>query len=138
MSRTGTYDMASRLISEENITNLIKSITDNHSYVISYGEDKVLKDKVLKCVIDGYYFELTKLPSDVWVKIKYKDFLTHKLIDGDGEGNKFMGLDVYTSVETAPEDAFCLLRNGRVYEDSFVKFTPESQGLTTIDGGLLK
>ena len=53
VSRDNDYDLKAKIMSEENITNLIKSITDNTSYVINDDLNN------LEFIIDGYYFKLT-------------------------------------------------------------------------------
>ena len=52
-SENNLYNPEAQLNTEFNITNILRSITSIDSYVLSW------ENNILKCVIHGYYFELT-------------------------------------------------------------------------------
>lgn len=54
----------SRLWTEENITNIIKHICDNHSYVI------LVNDEGAEFIIEGYYFKVSGNVKDKWAIIE--------------------------------------------------------------------
>jgi hypothetical protein len=120
-------DVDSRLMSEKNITNILKSVTDKESYVISWDGE------VLKCVVKGYYFEVKETRSGD--KYAHIDFNSDGLLKGDNE-DIFEGL-VIDSNKT--ENDLILCENGVVPSESLEKFysTSLSVDLTYIDCGEL-
>lgn len=54
-STTKLYDIESRLATEKNLTGYYSRIASKDSYVIDWNK----LSKVLKCIINGYYFELS-------------------------------------------------------------------------------
>jgi hypothetical protein len=120
----------SKLMSEENITGIIKSITDKDSYVISYD------GQVIKFVLGGYYIEVAqKLSDTVYAHLVFQKSRTnqHKLIAGDNNNN-FYGV-VFSNSDTAPTitdsyeygDVSLKLYDGeQVPQTSFYKFNPKS------------
>ena len=54
-STTKLYDVESRLATEKNLTGYYSRIASKDSYIIDWDKTS----KVLKCIISGYYFELS-------------------------------------------------------------------------------
>lgn len=54
-STTKLYDVESRLATEKNLTGYYSRIASKDSYIIDWNKTS----KVLKCIISGYYFELS-------------------------------------------------------------------------------
>ena len=125
-----TANLRSKLMSEKNLTNIIKSITDNDSYIISW------EGNFLKCIIDGYYFEISDLPisGNKYAKIVYNEQNNELLNGADSADNKFTGLEI---TATAPEGKYLeLCVGGKESKNSYSKFTNQSIG-GTIDCGEL-
>lgn len=109
-------NLDAKLMSEKNITNIIKSITDNKSYVISWD------DGLLKCVIDGYYFEVMGAPTGNQYAFIGMNNGVIKGDNGVDEDSKyFEGL---TIADTKPEseEYLILCENGVVPDSSKLKF----------------
>ena len=133
VSRTikDNYETATKakLMSEENITNIIKSITDKDSYIISRSNSNLFK-----FVLEGYYIRL-QLPidesvTDIYVSLNYQSNTgNHTLLQGD-TNNIFNGIDVLTNKNNLPEydlsNYFCLLKDGSIPEESCRKFNKTS------------
>lgn len=136
VSRSKDYELKAKLMSEENITNIIKSITDSPSYIIDYDKNT----KILEFVIDGYYFKLTEFtPSGTqYAVLKYKADTPKeiKIIDGDNTNNQFNGLTIETS---QPKSGTYLLisENNEIPDRSKIKFSRESLNMSSIDCGEL-
>lgn len=126
---TDEIAIKSKLMSEENITNLIKTITDKKSYVIEKD------DTTIKFVLDGYYIELSNVTSlDIYVKLDYQIHTgKHTIIRGDekDKGN-FAGL---IAKDTEDSGYFCILKDGEVPLESYQKFDKKSM---SFDFGELK
>lgn len=56
----GSFDPESRVVSEHNFTRIPGILPGRDSYKISYTE----ADKILRCVIHGYYIEITGLSKE--------------------------------------------------------------------------
>ena len=118
--------LKAKLMSEENITNIIKSITDNQSYVISYDNG------VFKLILDGYYIELSAECSGTkYLQLAYKEESgDHILIQGDDgvAGGDFDGLFIS---DTKPDSGtyLCLCEGGKIPSDSYHKFNYNSMKL---------
>jgi hypothetical protein len=143
-----TEDLKGKLMSEKNITNILKAITDKKSYLISWDDTTDL----IKCVIDGYYFELKGYPyphksgstsSSLYARV-VKNTDNSELIKGDekeGENNSFVGLEISNQAPETNRDAWLTLcENGRIPPESYVKFSSESLNieLKVLDSGELK
>ena len=135
VSRSKNYDLKAKLMSEENITNIIKSITDKKSYVINDDLSN------LEFVIDGYYF---KLINKTLTGNQYAYISTNKDDDPSstftilkGDDNGFQGL---TISEQKPDDKdyLTLCEGGKIPVDSKIKFSRESLNMSNIDCGELK
>ena len=131
-SSDSKYELKSKLMSEENVTNILKSIADKKSFVLSYA------DGVLKFVLDGYYFELSEfnLSGNKYAYISYKDNSDSngfKLINGDDIDGTFSGLKIQSTIsnpnDVDGEDYLTLCVNGQIPNSSFSKFK-----LSSVDG----
>ena len=103
-------DLSAKLMSEQNVTNIIKSITDRKSYIISWV------DTTLKCVIDGYYFEINNITKsgDMYAFLDFKAPSNYKLLEGDvldEDTKKFGGLIIRNTIPTGV-DYLTLCENG--------------------------
>lgn len=133
-------DIKAKLMSEENITNILKSITDNKSYVISYESGN--ESGKLKFVLNGYYIELTYEFNDsdtYYAILNYPpDYNSHKIILGDN-GNDFAGISLVNSKPDSGE-YLCVWRDGSVPAESYCKFKANSMSFddATMDFGELK
>ncbi len=131
-------ELRAKLMSEENITNILKSITDKKSYIIEYDSNT----KLLKFVLDGYYFEISDYsPSgNQYARIDYKSVSStneFQLIKGD-VSNNFDGLII--SQEQPVSDYLTLCMGGEIPQSSYSKFKLSSVDgkLNAIDCGELK
>lgn len=120
-----TYDtnetaIKAKLMSEENITNIIKSVTDKKSYVIGYSGDKFL------FVLDGYYVELKASKSGTLYAYMEDKISSgnHTLIKGD-DGGQFMGIGT-SATDPGKSNQLCLLLNGEIPKESLSKFNAYS------------
>jgi hypothetical protein len=129
VSRGADYDSGSKskLMSEKNITNIVKSITDKESYIISWNADN------LKCVVQGYYFEIkvsTSPNGSQYLHLQMNDDILH----GDN-GGSFMGVEINDNPKGAD---LVLCVNGKIPNSSREKFSANSvSDLTKIDCGEL-
>jgi hypothetical protein len=129
--------LKAKLMSEENITNMIKSITDNKSFVIEYDNTYNL----FKLILNGYYIELTELCENTkYVRLVYQDTSsTHILIKGDkiseGLGGVFEGVEILKTTPSDEKDWLCLCKDGEIPTESYQKFDTKSM---SFDFGELK
>ena len=135
VSRNSNYDLDSKLMSEKNITNILKSVTDRESYIISW------EGTTLKCVIKGYYFEITDIQQSGNKYAHLKMNTTQNILNGtdevSGDNSEFKGVDI----NTTPADAdLTLCVGGNIPDSSRSKFNTKSLNvdLTTINCGELK
>ena len=121
VSRTDNTDekaTKAKLMSEENITNIIKSITDKKSYVLDYSEGK------FKFILDGYYIELeTSKEGTKYVSVNKDTLGTYEVIQGD-DGDVFSGLSITDEPTEGP--CLCLCVNGEIPQQSYQKFELKS------------
>ena len=54
-----SFDPYGRVLNEQNIRRIVRSVVDNDSYVISYSYQEKEKVLVMEFVIYGYYFKAT-------------------------------------------------------------------------------
>ena len=128
-------NIKSKLMSEKNITNIIKSIADAPSYIIDYDP----LTGTLKFILEGYYFEIKNfaVSGNKYASIVYKSGTNQELIDADDAESKFKGLAIYDTVPTSGSYlALCV--NNSIPSSSYVKFNNGSLGITHIDCGELK
>lgn len=124
-----------KLLSEENITNILKSVTDKKSYIINWEKD------TLEMVIKGYYFKIEdqEKSGNKYAHIKFiENTGNYILIQGDNDESKFTGVEIIEG--TAPdndENCLTLCVNGSIPDDSKIKFTQKSISLKNIDCGEL-
>ena len=131
-TRESDNGLDSKLLSEQNITNIIKSVTDNHSYIISWDND------TLKCVIKGYYFEISgqRIGGDLYAHLQMNGDVLNGADEVDGNQKYFAGLDINNSASNAD---LVLCVSGNIPIDSWAKFNPKSLNadLTRVDCGEL-
>lgn len=137
VSRSKNYDLKAKLMSEENITNIIKSITDKKSYIINDDLSN------LEFVIDGYYFKLTgvelKENRYAYISTKKNGVTPNEftLLIGDNNSNSFEGLIIDSAIPDG-KDYLTLCEGGKIPADSKIKFSRESLNMSSIDCGELK
>ena len=121
--------------SEDNITGIVRAVTDKDSYII-----KLDNSTPVKFVIHGYYFELTNrsiadFTGDKWAAIKldssnrlvrYSNGST--VLDENGE---FEGLDITNSQPTNSDNSYKiysiqLTSGGVAVASNFSKLSPDS------------
>ena len=127
-------DLKGKLMSEENVTNIIKSITDENSYVINDDLDN------LEFIIDGYYFKLSEysLTGNKYAYITTTNSSVGKLIVGDNSStNVFGGLTITDTIPDV-ENYLTLCEDGKIPQISRIKFSCESLNMSNIDCGELK
>lgn len=129
VNRSEKYDLKSKLLSEENITNIVKSLVDNKSFVINNDINN------LEFVIDGYYFKLSEKPGDTVYATIHKE--EDNFLSGDtddDENSYFEGL----VISNEPSDGCLpLLIDGSVPDTSKIKFNSSSLNIMDIDCGEL-
>ena len=110
-----------KLMSEENITNIVKSITDKNSYLLSYDNG------VFKFILDGYYVELTEtLSGTKYVQLQKTISGNHTVLKGDAE-QEFTGLSIIgDKPETVSGECLCLCVDGKIPKESYLKFDENS------------
>ena len=122
VSREGNYELEAKIMSEKNITNIIRSITDSTSYVIN---DDLTN---LEFIIDGYYFKLIDYPltGTQYAYIDTNNGSVGKLLKGDSA----TGFDGLTITENKPNtgEYLTLCEDGIIPENSKIKFQPKSLG----------
>lgn len=129
---TDEADIKAKLMSEENITNIIKSITDKKSYIISYDD----VNKIFKFVLNGYYIEL-KAEKRGNLYVYMEDMVksgNHTLIYGDSD-NYFKGIST-SEIEPDKSVKLCLCLNGEIPNESYLKFNSSSFTVDTDFGEL--
>lgn len=128
VSRGADYESAAKIMSEKNITNIIKSITDKESYIISWDDD------VLKCVIKGYYFEIGIARSN---SMYAHLIMNGTILNGADDSDKFTGVNIDDNPNNSD---LTLCVGGKVPAESLSKFHPKSLSvdITTLDCGELK
>ena len=120
VNRDSSYLSASKLMSEQNITNIIKSITDKDSYIISW------KEGLLKCVVKGYYFEISGV-SQEGTKFMHL-YMTNNLLVGD-DATQFDGVAID---DDSTDSDLTLCVNGKIPPESYQKFKQDSLNVTSI------
>lgn len=115
-----------RVLNEQNLTQIIKNVTDYDSYVISY------EGNLIKFVINGYYFEadLTALksrPLYASISVEGEDY---KYLNGgdDATTEMFSGVNFDNSLEAVKgtHQLQLLDNNGNVPATSLYKISGES------------
>jgi hypothetical protein len=133
VSRTDDYALDSKLLSEKNLSNIIKCVTDKKSFVINDDLDN------LEFVIDGYYFKLNghTLSGTTYAYLSYQD-ANPTLLEGDDK-DIFTGLNL-TNNSSGDSGEYLQLceyieetNRYRVPPESKIKFV-----LTALDCGEVK
>lgn len=146
-NRTYTEDnktIKSRLMSEDNITNIIKSIADYNSFVLNYDSNKD-NGGVIEFILNGYYFRITyfdtflkesNFENNVYAKLKnspssssdYSNTLEQDKVSEDV--SKYEGIEF---VKTSDADTFLLLQKDgdgwKIPSESFYKYNVDSINL---------
>lgn len=133
ISRTGDYALDSKLLSEKNLSNIIKCVTDKKSFIVNEDLSN------LEFVIDGYYFKLNdyEISDTTYAYLSYKD-TDQPLLEGDGT-TEFGGLNLTNKLSDVSGEYLQLCEyseetNGyRVPPKSKIKFV-----LTALDCGEVK
>jgi hypothetical protein len=135
---TNDINLSAKLMSEKNITNIIKSITDRKSYIISYNET----DKLMKFILDGYYFEVFfsgdyALSGTLYAFLSYNNVGEYTQVIYGDEGDFFKGLIISTKPNEGGE-YLVLCENGNIPDSSYNKFNPRSLAdMSNIDCGVI-
>jgi hypothetical protein len=123
-SRTGDYQVEARLLSEKNMTELVKHITTSDgSFVIS--------DDGKEFMLGGYYFKLDNSYSFGGLAAYASLVFTNNdnnILDGDSVNDNFNGLDI-TSTEPDKEIWIQLWDGAKVPEVSKISFIKKSDTL---------
>lgn len=130
-------DPEGRWLSEKNLTNIIKELTDYHSYVISYDNTT----RLIRFVINGYLVEAI-LPTSLSKTTLYAVIqIQNDLISGsDNTENKFTCVNFSTAVveSDASKGSYALQlldKNGKVPETSYRRFHMRSMSIGKISCG---
>lgn len=146
------YDSQSRLMSEENVTGIIKSIASKDSYVVS----ELVNDTPFKFVINGYLVELenvdyarqvasnpdNSIADDLYAYINIITDNGYPHLSGSDTGASDVEDSIYTGVSFSKkeqEDVPCLqlIGDGKVPIESLQKFDEYTLGLYEIDCGYI-
>jgi hypothetical protein len=131
-SRTGNYQVEARLLSEKNMTELVKHITTSDgSFVIS--------DDGKEFMLGGYYFKLDDYLFNDSSAYASLIFTSNNILDGDSgvsDNMVFNGLDITT---TEPNSGVWiqLWDGSKVPETSKISFIKKSE-IRSLDCGELK
>ena len=139
-----------RSLTEANLTKLLSSLVDRHSFVID-GKTETTEDTTyyyaLSFVLDGYYFELedstllSSTTSDLYAKLDIEDssseWFSHlngysTLTDGSSVAPTFQGIIFKT---TATSGYTPLLIDGKIPLE--YQYRLESRSIANIDGGTI-
>lgn len=133
-SRTGEYQVEARLLSEKNMTELVKHITTSDgSFVISEDGKEFM--------LGGYYFKLASSysfgESSAYASLI---FTQNNILDGDSavsDNSVFNGLNI-TTIEPSGDSVWIQLWDGsKVPETSKISFVKKSD-ILKLDCGELK
>ena len=134
------HDPNARVLNEQNITNLVRMLTDRKSYVVSFDEE----NKVIEFVINGYLFKTDV--SELW-EVFTKNKAVYAAIDlatTDDEYSYLKGGDSISTIlggKGSSEDPFLLNegrfttvieRKGETDHDTYFKYTFSADGSVTI------
>ena len=121
--------LESSLLSEENITNIIKSISDRDSFIISYS--KTSGNCRWEVILDGYYIDFTYTPNNnnnLYVILNINS--DTKLLKGDTtidiDTSEFGGLTITESIPAEGVPYLHIYDGITAPTESFVKFNPSS------------
>ena len=125
-----------KLMSEKNISNIIRCVTTKKSFVINHTSNEI------EFVLSGYYFKISNFDtytetSPIYVQLVYKDDTDMTLIEGDDtNGVNFGGVSL-TYVEPTSGEYLCIWDGEEAPPESFAKFTDDSFLITSLDCGEL-
>lgn len=131
-SRTGEYQVEARLLSEKNITELVKHITTSDgSFVIS--------DNGKEFMLGGYYFKLDDSYSFNGSAYASLVFTPNNVLDGDSVNQ---GDSVFSGLDIKPDEPSSgvwiqLWDGSKVPESSKISFAKKSD-IQKLDCGELK
>ena len=139
-----TYNVRGRYTSEKNFTNMIKSLADKESFVVSFKVNGANKfDDIgdvqgnLMVIVQGYLFELTlfKLPATCWVGIKVDSngyLLSTSGTDTnlDNDLFEFTGLEISTSAPSSTSELYWLqvTSGGKLVNTGYIEKLTDDQG----------
>lgn len=113
---SSSEDINDKLLTEKNITNIIKHICGRNSFII--GQTTEGSITYIEFILDGYYFKIEK-PNDqtLYAYITYKE-------------DTFETLNITTSIPTG--SYLQLLSGGNIIEDNKIRFGADIIDLPTI------
>ena len=148
-NRGTNYQPQARLVTEFNLTNIVNRLVDKESFVISYKNNKITFN------IYGYWVEadFSKMSSLLEASVLYARIKVtgSDFIELDGTDEKdisstevkylYKGVEFLTEkpgIDAGGYHSLKLLENGKVPEDSWVKFTTSAttRSITIDDGDL--
>lgn len=132
-------DPLSRVLNEQNLTNIVKHLTDKHSYVVDYNKPDI------KFVIEGYYFEVQldrstgPLYAGIELATPADETTDYKCLvggdDTDGSVKLFTGVSLSENLEEL-EGKFTLQlldSVGNVPQESWIRHLPRSFSASSDD-----
>lgn len=116
-----------KFTSELNITNAIKAVCENDSFVVGYDDTT----KTLKLVVDGYYFEISgynipasgKVTAYIYTSAGYLFSCTDGNTVLDNSDNFFVGLYLQSGTEQLPARSTSQLvvsNNGKLINKGYI------------------
>lgn len=132
-------DPLSRVLNEQNLTNIVKHLTDKHSYVVDYNKPDI------KFVIEGYYFEVHLKVSEgplyagIELATPADETTAYKCLvggdDTDGSDTLFTGVSLSDNIEEL-EGKFTLQlldSSDDVPQESWIRHLPRSVSASSDD-----
>ena len=127
---TRSLDPYGRVFNEQNVSRIIKNVTDYNSYVISYDSDK----KIIEFMINGYYVvanisSVLTINKPLYATIVMQDEDAYAHLSGGDDliTNEFTGVEFHTQ---PPSDSVYMLyllnKSWRVPAQSKYKISAES------------
>lgn len=138
---TRKVNPTARVMNEQNISQLVRNLTDLYNYVIDYDQSNM----IMRFCIYGYYFKVDLKtvyeegkPLYAYIVISSIDGYEY-LVGGDQDGINvdpgnatFTGINFVTSYEDIPADTMYLHildESGNVPKDSYKRFSAQSIGV---------
>lgn len=131
-------DSRSRVLNEQNITNLVRMLTDNHSYVLSWDSDS----NEIEFVLYGYYFKANL--SEVIKDNVNNDIYAYIILNDTDDYSYLVGGDIITTtpsgrgtveqpyVLTDGRFETTLKKNNGISSDVYLEYTYKTEGTVTV------